>query len=154
MFGLLVLLMILWVLGLVTSATLGGFLNLVLVVAVISIVLHFVFGRRRLAYGYLWRSSGPRRVRRVLRRGARDRDAVPQQSVCVQSRRDVNGPVEQAVHPLVRQDVHTEHVDAAPADAEVDARSAPEVERTDHGIVGSTPSINSSTSAPVGSGLS
>lgn len=49
LFGLFVLLMILWILGLVTSTTLGGFLHLLLVVAVISIVLHFVFGRRRLA---------------------------------------------------------------------------------------------------------
>lgn len=40
-------LLILWLLGLATSATLGGFLHLLLVVAVILIVINLLTGRRR-----------------------------------------------------------------------------------------------------------
>ena len=41
-----VVLVILWLLGLVTSYTLGGFLHVILVVALIMIVLNFISGRR------------------------------------------------------------------------------------------------------------
>jgi hypothetical protein len=40
------LLVILWVLGLVSSYTLGGFIHLLLVIAVIVVVLRIIQGRR------------------------------------------------------------------------------------------------------------
>jgi uncharacterized protein DUF5670 len=43
-----VVLLILWLLGLVTSYTLGGFIHILLVVAVIMILLNFITGRRAL----------------------------------------------------------------------------------------------------------
>jgi hypothetical protein len=41
-----VLFVILWVLGLITSYTLGGFIHLLLVIALIVIVLRIIQGRR------------------------------------------------------------------------------------------------------------
>ena len=41
-----VVLLILWVLGLATSYTVGGLLNLLLVVAVITVVFQLISGRR------------------------------------------------------------------------------------------------------------
>jgi Family of unknown function (DUF5670) len=41
-----VILLVLWVLGLVSSYTAGGFVHLLLVIAVIVIVFQFVSGRR------------------------------------------------------------------------------------------------------------
>jgi hypothetical protein len=41
-----VVLLILWLLGLVTSYTLGGFVHILLVVAIIMIVLNLINGRR------------------------------------------------------------------------------------------------------------
>ena len=41
-----VILLILWLLGLVTSYTLGGFLHILLVVAIVMVVLNLVSGRR------------------------------------------------------------------------------------------------------------
>jgi hypothetical protein len=41
-----VVLLILWVLGLVTSYTMGGLLHILLVVAVIMVVLNLISGRR------------------------------------------------------------------------------------------------------------
>ena len=41
-----VVLLILWALGLVTSYTLGGFVHILLVVAVIMIILNLISGRR------------------------------------------------------------------------------------------------------------
>jgi hypothetical protein len=43
-----VILLILWLLGLVTSYTLGGFIHLLLVLAVIIIVINLIQGRRAL----------------------------------------------------------------------------------------------------------
>jgi hypothetical protein len=43
-----VVLLILWCLGLVTSYTLGGFIHILLVVAVIMILLNLISGRRAL----------------------------------------------------------------------------------------------------------
>ncbi|QWF71080.1 lmo0937 family membrane protein [Methylomonas paludis] len=40
------LLVILWVLGLVSSYTLGGFIHLLLVIAVIMVILRIIQGRR------------------------------------------------------------------------------------------------------------
>lgn len=39
-------LIILWILGLVTSSTMGGFVHALLVVAVIMILVRFIQGRR------------------------------------------------------------------------------------------------------------
>jgi hypothetical protein len=41
-----VILLVLWVLGLVTSYTLGGFIHVLLVIAVVVIVVQLVQGRR------------------------------------------------------------------------------------------------------------
>ncbi|HJV36860.1 lmo0937 family membrane protein [Geomonas sp.] len=43
-----VILLILWLLGLVSSYTLGGFIHLLLVLAVILIVVNLISGRRAL----------------------------------------------------------------------------------------------------------
>lgn len=39
-------LIILWVLGLVSAYTLGGFIHILLVVAIIMVLVHFIQGRR------------------------------------------------------------------------------------------------------------
>ena len=39
-------LIILWILGLVSSATMGGFIHILLVVAIVIIVLRLIRGRR------------------------------------------------------------------------------------------------------------
>jgi hypothetical protein len=41
-----VLLIILWLLGMVTSYTLGGFIHVLLVIAVVSVLLRLINGRR------------------------------------------------------------------------------------------------------------
>jgi hypothetical protein len=41
-----IVLVILWILGLVTSYTMGGLIHILLVIAVISILLRFISGRR------------------------------------------------------------------------------------------------------------
>jgi hypothetical protein len=41
-----IILMVLWVLGLVSSTTLGGFIHILLVVAVIMLLLRVIQGRR------------------------------------------------------------------------------------------------------------
>ena len=41
-----VVLLILWVLGLVSSYTIGGFIHVLLVVAVVIILVNFITGRR------------------------------------------------------------------------------------------------------------
>jgi uncharacterized membrane protein YtjA (UPF0391 family) len=43
-----VILLILWVLGLVSSYTLGGFIHILLVVAVVVILVNLITGRRAL----------------------------------------------------------------------------------------------------------
>ena len=43
-----VILVVLWVLGLVSSYTLGGWIHLLLVIALIVVVLNLIQGRRRL----------------------------------------------------------------------------------------------------------
>jgi len=43
-----VVLIILWLLGLVTSYTMGGVIHVLLVVAIIMILVNFISGRRRL----------------------------------------------------------------------------------------------------------
>jgi hypothetical protein len=43
-----VVLLILWLLGLVTSYTLGGFIHILLVVAIVMVLLNIISGRRAL----------------------------------------------------------------------------------------------------------
>ncbi len=43
-----IILLVLWVLGLVTNAVMGGFIHILLVVAVVMILVNFISGRRRL----------------------------------------------------------------------------------------------------------
>jgi Family of unknown function (DUF5670) len=43
-----VVLLILWLLGLVTSTTLGGFIHILLVVAVVMVLVNLISGRRAL----------------------------------------------------------------------------------------------------------
>ena len=43
-----VVLVVLWLLGLVTSYTMGGFIHILLVLAVIVVLLNFINGRRSL----------------------------------------------------------------------------------------------------------
>jgi uncharacterized protein DUF5670 len=43
-----VVLLILWLLGLVTSTTMGGFIHVLLVVAIVMVLINFISGRRRL----------------------------------------------------------------------------------------------------------
>ena len=47
LWGLIVLLLILWVLGLITNLTFGGLVHLLLVVAVVVLVFQLVTGRRK-----------------------------------------------------------------------------------------------------------
>ncbi len=46
LFTIAIILLLLWVLGLVTSSTLGGFLHILLVVAIVMILLRIIQGRR------------------------------------------------------------------------------------------------------------
>lgn len=48
LYSIAVVLVILWLLGLVTTYTLGGFIHLLLVVALIMIVINLITGRRGL----------------------------------------------------------------------------------------------------------
>ena len=41
-------LLILWALGLVTSYTVGGFIHILLVIAIIMVLINFISGRRTL----------------------------------------------------------------------------------------------------------
>lgn len=42
-----VVLLVLWALGLVSSYTIGGFIHILLVVAVVMVLVNFISGRRR-----------------------------------------------------------------------------------------------------------
>jgi hypothetical protein len=42
-----VILIILWLLGLVSSYTMGGFIHILLIVAIVMVLLNFISGRRR-----------------------------------------------------------------------------------------------------------
>ena len=42
-----VVLVVLWLLGLVTSSTIGGFIHILLVVAVVMVLVNFISGRKR-----------------------------------------------------------------------------------------------------------
>ncbi len=43
-----VILLILWLLGLVSSYTLGGFIHILLVIAIVVLIINLIQGRRRL----------------------------------------------------------------------------------------------------------
>ena len=43
-----IVLLVLWSLGLVSSYTMGGFIHILLVIAIIVVLLHIIQGRRRL----------------------------------------------------------------------------------------------------------
>jgi hypothetical protein len=43
-----VILIVLWLLGLVTSSTMGGFIHILLVVAIIMVLLNLISGRKSL----------------------------------------------------------------------------------------------------------
>ncbi len=43
-----VVLLILWALGLVTSYTVGGFIHVLLVIAIVMVLINFISGRRSL----------------------------------------------------------------------------------------------------------
>jgi hypothetical protein len=42
-----VILLVLWLLGLITSYTMGGFIHIALVIAIIIVIVGFIQGRRR-----------------------------------------------------------------------------------------------------------
>ncbi len=42
-----VILIVLWLLGLVTSATMGGFIHILLVIAVVMLLVNLITGRKR-----------------------------------------------------------------------------------------------------------
>lgn len=46
MWGLVIVLMVLWLLGLVTSYTIGGFIHVLLVVALVVVVIRLMQGRK------------------------------------------------------------------------------------------------------------
>ena len=48
LYTLAVVLIILWLLGLVSSYTIGGFIHILLVIAVVMVLVNFISGRRRL----------------------------------------------------------------------------------------------------------
>lgn len=42
-----IVLLVLWLLGLVTSSTMGGFIHVLLVIAVVMVLVNLISGRRR-----------------------------------------------------------------------------------------------------------
>jgi hypothetical protein len=44
-----VVLLVLWLLGLVTSATMGGFIHILLVVAIVMVLVNVISGRKRVS---------------------------------------------------------------------------------------------------------
>jgi len=46
LFTIAVILVVLWLLGIVTSTTMGGFIHILLVIAVIAVLLRLISGRR------------------------------------------------------------------------------------------------------------
>ena len=44
-----VVLLVLWLLGLVTSSTMGGFIHILLVIAVVMVLVNLISGRKRLS---------------------------------------------------------------------------------------------------------
>jgi hypothetical protein len=46
LYSIAIILILLWLLGLITSATMGGFIHILLVIAVVMILLRIISGRR------------------------------------------------------------------------------------------------------------
>jgi uncharacterized membrane protein YtjA (UPF0391 family) len=44
-----VVLLVLWLLGLVTGATIGGFIHILLVIAIVMVLVNLISGRKRLS---------------------------------------------------------------------------------------------------------
>ena len=44
-----VVLLVLWLLGLVTSSTMGGFIHILLVIAVVMVLVNLISGRKRVS---------------------------------------------------------------------------------------------------------
>jgi len=49
LYTLAVVLIVLWLLGLVTSSTMGGFIHILLVIAVVMVLINLISGRKRVA---------------------------------------------------------------------------------------------------------
>lgn len=49
LYTLAVVLIVLWLLGTVTSATMGGFIHILLVIAIVMVLVNFVSGNRRVS---------------------------------------------------------------------------------------------------------
>ena len=47
LYAIAVVLIILWLLGLVSSSSMGGFIHILLVIAIIMVLVNFISGRRR-----------------------------------------------------------------------------------------------------------
>ena len=54
-----IILVVLWLLGLVTSSTLGGFIHILLVIAIIMILIRLIQGRRVLWSRHEWKIGRP-----------------------------------------------------------------------------------------------
>lgn len=48
LYTLAVVLLVLWLLGLVTSSTMGGFIHILLVIAIVMVLVNLISGRKRL----------------------------------------------------------------------------------------------------------
>ena len=48
LYTLALILLVLWLLGLVSSYTMGGFIHILLVIAIVVVLVNFIGGRRRL----------------------------------------------------------------------------------------------------------
>lgn len=48
LYTLAVVLLVLWLLGLITNATMGGFIHILLVVAIVMVLVNLITGRKRL----------------------------------------------------------------------------------------------------------
>jgi len=49
LYTLAVILLVLWLLGLVSGAAMGGFIHILLVVAIVMVLVNFISGRKRLS---------------------------------------------------------------------------------------------------------
>jgi hypothetical protein len=48
LYTLAIVLLVLWLLGLVSSYTIGGFIHILLVIAIVMVLVNFISGRKRL----------------------------------------------------------------------------------------------------------
>src|SRR3569833_4265457 len=64
-----VVLLLLWVLGLVSSYTMGGFIHILLVLAIVVVLIRVISGRRALCRAQAEPASGGTKTEEVERRG-------------------------------------------------------------------------------------